>query len=646
MSPFRLIPLRPLALAVALFAPSLAHADANSDALRAALSLADAGDWASATAKVNGSIARDIIEWQRLRSGEGLMGDYEAFLQRRPDWPGLALLSRKGETAVARSTDPDRVIAWFDGGQPATVEGSFALIRAYATKDMAQQAQAEAVRAWIALSFTAEQENQLLKAYPKALAAVNSIRLDRLLWDGDADEARRMLPRVGGDWRALGEARLALRADAPGVDSKLKVVPTKMVNDPGLLYERFIWRMRKDRYEDAGDLIIQASTSAESLGRPEEWAERRALLARRLLRDGDPRTAYRVASSHHLAGGADYADLEFIAGFISLRYLGDANAALDHFRALSAVVATPISVARGAYWQGRALEALGRTNEAAEAYAKAARHQTAYYGLLAAERAGIPLNDAILGTERYPDWRKQAFSKSSVLQAALLLQHAGDRVEAKRFLIQLAGTLDAQSLGSLGQMALDLDEPHFAVLIGKQAAEQGVVLPRVAFPVTDLVPDGLAVSRALALSIARRESEFDPGVVSSAGAEGLMQVMPATAKMMAQKTGRAYERSKLRDPAYNAALGSAYLKQLAEEFGPSIALIASGYNAGPGRPRAWVQQLGDPRREDVDVVDWVEMIPFAETRTYVMRVAESVVIYRARLKGAVGPVQITGELKG
>jgi soluble lytic murein transglycosylase len=173
------------------------------------------------------------------------------------------------------------------------------------------------------------------------------------------------------------------------------------------------------------------------------------------------------------------------------------------------------------------------------------------------------------------------------------------------------------------------------------------VIPRVYFPLTDLVPDGLPVSRALALSIARRESEFDPAVVSPAGARGLMQVMPETARMMAQKTGRAFVAGKLTtDPAYNAALGAAYLKVLVEEFGPSIALIASGYNAGPGRPRSWIEQFGDPRRADVDVVDWVEMIPFAETRTYVMRVAESVVIYRAKLKGGVGPVDLTGELKG
>ena len=615
--------------------------------LRTALAAAGAEDWAAATAAAEGQVSDDIVEWLRLRSGEGQLGEYEAFLQRRPDWPGLGLLREKGEAAVARSTSAERVLAWFNGGQPETVEGSFALIRAYTALGQTDVARAEAVRAWLALSFTAEQEAALLEAYPKALAQLNEPRLDRLLWDGEATEAARMLPRVGADWRKLAEARIALREDSPGVDAKLKAVPAALSNNPGLAYERFIWRMRKDRYEEAATLIVDSSSSAETLGRPEDWAERRALLARRLLRDGDPRMAYRVAASHHLAGGSDYADLEFIAGFVALRHLGDAQAGLDHFRRLTAAVSTPISLARGAYWEGRALDQLGQTDAARAAFARAAQNHTAYYGLLAAERQGMPLDPEILGRQQYPDWQTASFADSSVLQAAILLQQAGDRALAKRFLLHLAEGLNAQELGQLGDMALSLDEPHFAVLIGKQAAERGIILPRVYYPVTDLVPDGLAVSRALALSIARRESEFDPGVISPAGARGLMQVMPETARMMATKLGKSFDRARLTsDPAYNAALGSEYLKQLLEEFGPSIALIASGYNAGPGRPRAWVEQFGDPRRDDVDVVDWVEMIPFSETRTYVMRVAESVVIYRAKLKGEAGPIDLTGELKG
>ncbi|MDZ4135293.1 MAG: lytic transglycosylase domain-containing protein, partial [Paracoccaceae bacterium] len=358
-------------------------------------------------------------------------------------------------------------------------------------------------------------------------------------------------------------------------------------------------------------------------------------------------TAYRVAARHQLSGGSAYADLEFLAGFIALRGLGDANTALTHFARLQAAVRTPISLSRALYWQGRAQEAKGDKAAAKTAYAAAARHQTAYYGQLAAERLGMALDPALLSDARPGDWRGAGFARSSVLEAAILLVKAGDRSQGKRFFLQLAEGLDAPALDQLADLALTLNEPHIAVLIAKQAAERGIILPRAYFPVTTLVPDGLAVSRALALAIARRESEFDPTAQSSAGARGLMQVMPGTAQLMAGKLGLPYEVGRLTsDPGYNATMGAGYLRQLVDEFGPSVALVASGYNAGPGRPRRWIGEFGDPRDAQVDMVDWVETIPFNETRTYVMRVVESLVIYRARLKGVAGPVRISAELTG
>jgi soluble lytic murein transglycosylase len=234
-----------------------------------------------------------------------------------------------------------------------------------------------------------------------------------------------------------------------------------------------------------------------------------------------------------------------------------------------------------------------------------------------------------------------------VLEAARLLARAGDRTLAKRFFLHLAEGLATDDLASLADLALQIDEPHIALLIAKAAAERGVILPRAYYPVVDMVPDALPVSRALALAIARRESEFDPAAQSPAGARGLMQVMPGTAKIVSRDLGLDYALGRLTgDPAYNVTLGAQYLRDMADTFGPSVALIAAGYNAGPGRPKAWIDSFGDPRRADVDVVDWVETIPFAETRTYVMRVVEGVVIYRARLKGVAGPVRISAELKG
>lgn len=616
-------------------------------ALQLALERASVQDWPNAAAAAEGPIAADIIEWLRLRDGAGKLGEYEAFFARHPDWPGLPLMREKGEVAVARSTDPARVSAYFADQRPNTPDGSLALIKAYLALGRAAEAETEAIRGWTELKFTAPEEDALLAQMPDALSVAHEVRLDRLLWAGRVPEAKRMLPRVGKSWRALAEARIALRSDAVNASALVDAVPKSLAGDAGLAFERFAWRMKKGRTADATALILDRSKTAASLGDPAAWADRRATLARALMRAGQPRDAFHVAARNHLTEGPDYADLEFLAGFIALRKLNDPDTALKHFANLKAAVATPISLSRALYWQGRAFDAKGEKKSAKAAYTAAAKNQTAYYGLLAAERLGLTLDANLLSDTRPPDWRNASFAGSSVFQAARLLVRAGDRGLGKRFLLHLAESLSPGELGQLADYALEANEPHIAVLIAKQAAETGTIIPRAYFPVTNMIPDDLPISRALALSIARRESEFDPNVVSPAGARGLMQVMYGTAKLIAPKAGLAFDAAKLiSDPSYNVTLGSTYLRQLVDEFGPAVALVASGYNAGPGRPRRWIADFGDPRSGDVDVVDWVETIPLTETRTYVMRVVESIVIYRAKLKGAVGPVRISAELTG
>ena len=634
----------PLAVVAVLAAP--VHAD-QTQAMRTALELAAGKDWDGALRVAPAGVGRDIIEWQRLRSGEGLLGDYEAFLQRRPDWPGLPYMKEFGEKAVARSTTPERVIAYFGKDAPETGGGAVALVKALKALGRVAEAEEAAMRAWAELSFTEQEEAEMIALAGESVGLVHEVRLDRLLWQGKRAEAQRMLARVGPGWQALAKARLALQSDADGVNGLISAVPRAQASDAGLAFDRFIWRMKRDLYDGALELVLERSGSAASLGQPEEWAARRAVLTRWLLRQDRPREAYKVASSHQLISGGSYAEMEFLSGFIALRRLNDPTTALAHFRHLEAGVSTPISLARAFYWQGRAHEASGDKAAADAAYGKAAQHQTAYYGLLAAEELGRDLDPSLLADKRPPDWRQAAWTKSSVHQAALILLQSGNLTLAKRFWLHLGESQDATGLAQLGEMALDLKQPHVAVLVGKAAAERQIILPRAYFPVTDIVPDGLAVSRAFAMAIARRESEFDPAARSHADARGLMQVLPGTAKLVAPKAGLPYEPARLTtDPAYNAALGSQYLAGLVEEFGPSIALVASGYNAGPGRPRRWISEYGDPRQPGVDVVDWVEAIPFNETRTYVMRVVEGVVIYRAKLRGSAGPVNITSELKG
>ena len=645
------LPLRVLALLTGLaLTPALAYDAKEISALRDAQGLANQQDWAEASSRAQGAgaVGADVIEWQRLRAGEGLLGEYEAFLARRPDWPGLPYLKAAGEVAVARSTDPDRVLQYFGGEAPAKAAGILALTAALEAKGRHAEAVEAATIGWTKLKFTADEQAHLLDTYGPDLRVAHELRLDRILWDGNrADEGARMLPLVSKDWAALGKARLALRADKDGVSALVNAVPKALKDDPGLAFERFLFRMRHDNYADAAALIVDRSASAQGLGDPMAWAAKRADLARILMRKGEPKSAYRVASTHPLTDLGDMGDLEFLSGFIALRKLNDPARALQHFERLAGAT-TPISQARAQYWLGRALEASGDKTKARSAYGKAANYQTSYYGMLAAEKLGLTLDESLLSNAPPAgSWKGAGYAKSSVLEAAARMAAAGNEQLSARFMLHLGESLSDAELGTLAGLALDLGQYRSAVLIAKAATERGLVFPSAYFPVPDMIPESLPVSRALALSIARRESEFDPEARSPAGALGLMQMLPATAAEVAKDQGIKFSKAKLAsDPAYNATLGAAYLKELVDQFGPSVALVASGYNAGPGRPRGWVDAFGDPRLASTDVVDWVEMIPFTETRTYVMRVVEGVVIYRAKLRGTAGPVNISDELTG
>ncbi|HDR29622.1 lytic transglycosylase domain-containing protein [Rhodovulum sp.] len=634
-----------LSLLIALAVPTVASA---ASPLARAMTEVRADRWEAAWAQAApaGPVARDIVTWRWLRAGQGEFADYLDFTARNPDWPGLARLRAEGEAKIPADAHPDRVIAYFRGAAPTTGAGALRLVQAHAARGEIAEARALALRAWRTLPLSEGAQDELLSRFRDHLAEHHVARLDEMLWQGHFVSARRMLPLVPAGWKALAEARMALREDAPGVDALIARVPAALSNDPGLAHERFGWRQRKERTADAIALIEERSGSAAALGKPEEWAGARRAFVRQLLRDGDPARAYRMAARHHLGGGADFADLEWLAGFIALRYLNKPDAALGHFRTLEARVGSPISLARAGYWQGRALEALGRPQEAKAAYSRAGAHQTTYYGLLAAERAGLPMDPALVGNETYPDWRDAPWANGSVLRAALMFHEAGERALTEMFLTHLAETAGPRGQRQLAGLALRLGDHHVALRIAKVAAGQGNVMVAAYFPLTDLARAKHPVPTELVKAIARRESEFNPAAVSPAGARGLMQVMPGTAEAMAGRLGMRYSSKALTsDPAYNARLGAAYLAHLVEAFGLNPVLVAASYNAGPNRARAWVTEHGDPRSAGVDVVDWVELIPFRETRNYVMRVAESLPVYRARLSGRTEPIRLSQELK-
>lgn len=636
-----------LLLAVLACGPARAQSVAEQTDLIEALTLGAQGDWARVDVlrpRITDELSRDMVDWVRLRGRQGSFAECRDFLKRNPDWPGLKLLRRRCEYNIPRGGNPDHVLNYFDAQAPQTGTGSLRLAEALIAKERGVEAAAELKRAWLTFNLSGPEHAAFVERNGATIKDLHEARLDMLLWRDSDVAVERMLPLVSEDWRKLAAARAGLRSRIPGVDDLIAAVPDALENDAGLAYERFLWRARNGR-DDTIDVILARSISVEDLGQPEVWAKRRRSLARDLLRNGRAPQAYSVASSHYLESGSDFADLEWLSGYIALRFLNAPEQAVAHFRAFEAAVDTPISLGRAGYWLGRAFEAAGDAAAARSAYGFGAAYQSSFYGQLAAERAGLPAPEAMLGKEDFGDWKAADFTASSVFRAAVLMHDLGLRDLSERFFVHLSESQDRTGKGQLGKLALELNEPHIALRLAKQAAREGMELYEFYFPVTTPAGMDLPVSDIWALSIARRESEFDPVVMSPVGARGLMQLMPGTAKEVAAQIGEPYELGRLRtDPEYNARLGSAYLAGLAQRYGDNPVLMSIGYNAGPTRANRWQEAYGDPRDPKIDIVDWIEGLPFNETRNYVMRVTESFMPYRARLTGELPTPNLTAEL--
>lgn len=620
----------------------------NAKALQQAVNAANNADWASVTElrpKLDTQTARDVIDWMRLRGRQGSFSECRQFLARNADFPGLPLLRQRCEYNIARSANASNVLDFFDGHLPRTGVGSLRYAAALIQTGEGVKGAAELRRAWLTFNMSQDEHDAFVQRNGQTIAPLHEARMDMLLWRGNKTAALRMMDLVSDDWKKLAEARIGLRDRVEDVNKLINRVPSKLRDDPGLAYERFVWRARKGLDDRAVELLLERSKSAESLGEPEEWANRRRSLARQMMRERKPKTAYRAASNHHLTSGSAFADLEWLSGFIALRKLNDPKTALRHFDRFEGAVETPISLGRAGYWKGRAHEADGNDAAAKAAYAEGAKYQSSFYGQLAAERAGLATDPRMTGSESFPDWRSGPYVESPVFAAAILLQAAGQRDLAERFLVHLAESQTRTAIGQMGDLAIDLREPHIALMLSKQAARQGHEIFKSYFPLG--FPQGVdaKVPPEFALSIVRRESEFDPTVISPAGARGLMQLMPGTAKDMSKRIGEDYSLSGLlTDQNYNARLGTEYLSILAERYKNNPVLMAAAYNAGPSRADDWRQQYGDPRNSKIDVIDWIEGLPFRETRNYIMRVTESFAPYHARLSGKVEPISLRAEL--
>ena len=581
---------------------------------------------------VNEPAAKTFITWMKLREGMGSFEDYFLFLTHHKDWPGLRMVSIKGESKITEEIPPEKVVEYFEHFSTSTGYGSMRLIKAYVRLKDNQSAKKELVHAWTKLSINKSEFEFFLKKNSEITKPLINTRIDFLLWNGMVGDANLLLPYLSKDRQRLVRARLALLKQDYGVDLLIKNIPANLKSDAGLAYDRFLWRAKKGRSNDAIDILKQQSLSGSNLKYPNKWSRKRRDYVRQAMRDNQPELAYFLASSHFLTSGSDYADLEWLAGYISLRKLKKPAQAIAHLNNFLNAVKTPISLGRAGYWLGRAYEASDNKQLADYYYRLGAQYQISFYGQLSAERIGAKFDRSLVLEEANPVTSLKFFESSDIFRIALLLYHSDEVILAKRFFLHFAIYLNTNDHRQLATYLLNIESDFLALSLAKQAASHGKVYSEAYFPLHKLANSNWKIDGDILLAVARRESEFNPKARSAAGARGLMQIMPATAKQLTSNLGYKYSLDRLgSDWQYNLELGAEYLDHLLQRYDGSLLLSFGAYNAGPTRMDKWIKRYGDPRNNNTNFVDWIEHIPFNETRNYIMRVLEGVLVYRAKL---------------
>ena len=609
--------------------------------------------WAEADALANASpdplVRKLALYFRLLTPGAARAAELTAFIADNLAWPQQALLGRRLQEALVADGDDQATVERCQQ-RPAAMEAAAILLRcAEALGRAGRQAEAEqdARAAWVK-GVEPAAELGFIRAWGRVLTADDQWRrFDRLAWTDSGlpgSPGARQAIRVHPASRSAAEARLALRRDDPSAPALAALLPTPARTDPGLVLDLARWHRRAGQDKAALAIWIKDGGSAEAAApddrRPAFWDERN-LLARRMLRAGDPAAAYALASGHRQTGEAAI-DAEFLSGWVALRRLQQPDMAARHFQTLAALSHAAITQGRVHYWTARAAAAQGDAAGAQAAYAQAAAWPTTFYGQLAIRALGD--DDAALAARiraaHDPAWNAEqatAFIGRELARAAALLVAWGEPRRAKVFLLRLSETApDPAERAMAARMALGLGLPDQAVAIARRAGRDGLMLPEAGWP-TPVDPPDAAVEPAVTLGLIRQESSFDVQAGSPAGAQGLMQLMPATAASVARRLNEGVSLPALTtDAAYNMRLGTAYLQGLLDQFGGALPLALAGYNAGPSRVLDWIAGYGDPRTGAIDMIDWIELIPFNETRNYVQRVVENIVIYAAR-RGTVAP---------
>ena len=606
-------------------------------------------DATQAQAAISDPVAKKLAEWIILRSDDNgaSVERYRAFLAANPSWPSQIFLRRRIEAALWDDRRDDATIwAWFENESPRSAKGKFSLARAMIARGDRANAERLVRSAWRNDSISEDTESAALDLFGALITpGDHKARMDALLYGKETEAALRAAKRLGANHVALAKARIAAHKKASNAKALLNAVPQELHGDPGYIFSKIQLLRREDRFAEAAQLMLSAPRDPGRLHNLDEWWIERRLLSRKLLDTGENRNAYLIARDEALPARDVYqTEQQFTAGWIALRFLNDPATAAQHFARIGVGSVNPTALARAGYWQGRAAEAAGRAQEARAAYTRAAEQSTSYYGQLARAKLGLPQ----IELNGVPGGRTRGIERLEIVRAAQLLYQLDEREIALPIFADLGENGDPDALAGLGELASRNGDARGMLLLGKAALNRGLPFEFYAYPVVG-IPSfksiGPEVEPSIVYAIARQESAFNPRVVSPAHAYGLMQVTPDAARYVCKRHGATYDLARLKnDSVYNATLGAAELGGLIEDYRGSYILTFAGYNAGRGSVRKWIERYGDPRDPKVDAVDWVEKIPFSETRNYVQRIMENLQVYRARFGGGTR-LQIEADLR-
>ena len=605
-------------------------------------------DAAQAQAAISDPVARKLAEWLILRSDDNgaSVERYRAFISANPSWPSQTFLRRRIEAALWDDRRDDAAVwSWFENESPISAKGKFALARVMIARGDRANAERLVRDAWRHDGMTEDTETAALDLFGALLTAGDhKARMDFLLY-GTEQEAGglRAAKRLGAGHMALAKARIAANKKGSNLRALLEAVPRELHGDPGYTFARIQLLRREEKFAEAAQLMLNAPKDPGRLHNLNEWWIERRLLARKMMDVGEHRNAYLIARDAALPSRDIYkTEQEFTAGWIALRFLNDPSVAAQHFARIGVGSVNPTALARAGYWQGRAAEAAGRAQEARAAYTRAAEQSTSYYGQLARAKLGLPqieLNGVPRG---------RGAERLEIVRAVQLLYELGEREIAIPIFGDMGENGDADALAGLGELTARYTDARGMLLLGKAALNRGMPFDHYAYPVNGIPAFksiGPEVEQSIVYAICRQESAFNQAVVSPAQAYGLMQVTPDAGRYVAKRAGVSFDLSRMKtDPVYNAAMGAAELGGLLEDYRGSYILTFAAYNAGRGSVKKWIERYGDPRDPKVDAVDWVEKIPFSETRNYVQRIMENLQVYRARFGGGTR-LQIEADLR-